>query len=105
MYTIVVEKDEVAKKIVEFSSDRKCLGTGGLTLVTNTDFNRYIGKNLNEIIGELGEVHADVGSGFYVPSYITVDGYLICFEIENDTVYEVIKRDLLKNVVVESLTQ
>ena len=50
-----------------------------------------------------GEVHADVGSGLYIPAYITENGYLVCLEVENDIVYDVIKRDLLTDVIVECL--
>lgn len=104
-YTIVVEKNGVAQKIVEFSPDRKCRTAQGLTLVKNEDINQYLDMSLNELKEKFGEVHADIGSGFYVPAYITEDGYLICFEVENDIVYEVIKRDLLTDVIVEHLTQ
>ena len=39
----------------------------------------------------------------YIPAYITENGYLIYFEVENDVVYEVMKRDLLTDVIVERL--
>lgn len=104
-YTIVVEKNGVAQKIVEFSSDRKCRTVQGLVLVKNEDINQYLDKSLNELKEKFGEVHADIGSGFYVPAYITENGYLIYFEVENDIVYEVVKRDLLTDVIVERLPQ
>lgn len=103
MYTIVVEKNGEAQKIVEFSSDRKCCTVQGLVLVKDEDINRYLDKSLNELTEKFGEVHADIGSGFYIPAYITENGYLIYFEVENDVVYEVMKRDLLTDVIVERL--
>lgn len=102
-YTIVVEKNRVAQKIVEFSSDRKCRTVQGLTLVKNEDINQYLNKSLNELEDKFGEAHADIGSGFYVPAYITENGYLIYFEVENDNVYEIVKRDLLTDVIVDRL--
>ena len=105
VYTIVVEKNGVAQKTVEFSSDRKCRTVQGLVLVKNEDINQYLDMTLNELKEKFGEVHADIGSGFYVPAYITENGYLIYFEVENDIVYEVIKRDLLTGVIVERLPQ
>lgn len=104
-YTVVVEENGTVQKLVEFSSDRKCRTVQGLVLVKNEDLNKYLDKSLNELKEKLGEVHADIGSGFYVPAYITEDGYLICFEVENDIVYEVIKRDLLTDVIVERIPQ
>lgn len=102
-YTIVVEENGMAQKIVEFSSDRKCRNVQGLVLLKNENVNQYLDKSLNELKEKFGEVHADIGSGFYVPAYITENGYLIYFEVENDIVYEVIKRDLLTDVIVERL--
>lgn len=103
MYIIVVEENGVAQKIVEFSSDRKCHTAQGLVLVENEDINQYLDKSLNELKENFGEVHADVGSGLYIPAYITENGYLVCLEVENDIVYDVIKRDLLTDVIVECL--
>lgn len=103
IYTIVVEENGVAQKIVEFSSDRKCLTVQGLVLVKNEDINQFLDKNLNELKEKHGEVHADIGSGFYIPAYITENGYLISFEVNNDIVYGVVKRDLLTDMIVERL--
>ncbi len=104
-YTIVVEKNGMAQKIAEFSSDRKCRTAQGVVLVKDEDINRYLDKSLHEVKEKIGEVHADIGSGFYIPAYITENGYLIYFEVENDIVYEVMKLDLLTNVIVERLPQ
>ena len=105
MYTIVVEKNGEAQNIVEFSSDRKCCTVQGLVLMKNEDISQYLDRSLNELKEKFGEVHADIGSGFYVPAYITEDGYLIYFEVENDIVYEVVKRDLLTDEIIERLPQ
>ena len=104
-YTTVVEKNGMAQKIVEFSSDRKCRTAQGLVLVKDEDINWYLDKSLHELKEKFGEVHTDIGSGFYIPAYITENGYLIYFEVENDIVYEVMKLDLLTNVIVERLPQ
>ena len=104
-YTIVVEKNGMAQKIAEFSSDRKCRTAQGVVLVKDEDINRYLDKSIHEVKEKIGEVHADIGSGFYIPAYITENGYLIYFEVENDIVYEVMKLDLLTNVIVERLPQ
>ena len=102
---IVIESDGLVQKLVEFSMDRKCCAVYGLTLIKNGDFGCYMGGNINELKEKLGEAHADIGSGFYIPAYITEDGYLICFELEDNVVCEVMKRDLLTNEIVERLSQ
>lgn len=104
-YTIVVEENGIAQKIVEFSSDRKCCTVQGLVLAKDEDINEYLDKSLNELKEKLGDVHADIGSGFYIPAYITENGYLIYFEVENDILYEIVKLDLLTNEVIDRQPQ
>ena len=60
--------------------------------------------NFNELKEKIGQPHVDIGSGFYIPAYITEDAYLICFELENDNIFEVIKRDLLTNKIVDRVS-
>lgn len=102
-YTVVVEENGVVQKKVEFSSDRKCCTVQGLILVKDGDINQYLNQSLNELNEKLGEAHADIGSGFYIPAYITENGYLIYFNVENDTVFEVVKRDILTNEIIERM--
>lgn len=103
IYTVIIEQKGIVQKIVKFSYDRKSHNVQGLTLVKNKDINRYMNMSLNELKEILGEVHTDIGSGFYIPTYITEDGYLICFYLENETVIGVIKRDILNNIIVEQV--
>lgn len=105
MYTVVIGGNEKDKKIVEFSSDRECLSVQGLVLVKHGELNQYLGKTLIELESQYGKVHADVGSGFYIPSYITEDGYLLSFVVEDDIAVAVLKRDLLTGVITERLYQ
>lgn len=101
IYTVIISENGTVQKKVEFSSDRKNQNTQGLTLLKIKNTSQYLGKNIDELKAELGEFHADIGSGFYIPSYIAEDGYLICFQLENNTVFEVKKRDLFTNSIVE----
>ena len=105
MYTVVIRENGESKKTVEFSSDRECLSVQGVVLVKNEELNQHLGKKLNELENHFGEIHADVGSGFYIPSYITEDGYLISFIVEDDIAVAIYKRDLLTGEITESLPQ
>lgn len=102
-YKIVIEENVAVQKTVEFSSDRKNHNLQGLILIKNEDINQYLNMSMDEIKEKLGEIHADIGSGFYIPAYITEDGFIICFELENDIVCGVIKRDILTNLIVEQV--
>lgn len=61
------------------------------------DINQFLGMDTAELKEKYGQPHVDVGSGFYIPAYITDDAYLICLELEDDIVFEVIEHDLLTN--------
>lgn len=99
-YIIVIENESVVLKQVEFSPERKIIRTHGIDLVKCEDLNRLLGMDIAKLKEELGQPHVDVGSGFYIPAYITDDAYLICIELEDDIVFEVIKRDLLTSNIV-----
>lgn len=103
-YLIIIDDGGVIQKLVEFSPDRKCHRIQGFDLIKNDDINQFLNINFNQLTGKIGQPHVDVGSGFYIPAYITEDANLICFELENDIVIEVIKRDLLTNKIVDRIS-
>lgn len=105
LYTVVIEKNEADKIVVEFTADRECHSVQSLDLVKYGELNQYLGKNLNELEAQFGKVHTDVGSGFYIPSYITEDGYLLSFVVEDDIAAAVLRRDLLTGEITESIPQ
>lgn len=86
---------------VQFRANRACIEDGGLTLINNESLQMFLGKELQA----LGDYHVDMGSGFFIPSYITTDGYLISFYVdENNIIYSAIKRDLFTNTTVEDVS-
>ena len=60
--------------------------------------------NFNELTEEIGQPHVDVGSGFYIPAYVTEAANLVCFELENELVIEVIQLDLFTNKIVDRVS-
>lgn len=103
-YLITIDDCDIIQKLVEFSSDRKCRRIQGLSLIKNNDINQFLNVNFNKLTEEIGQPHVDIGSGFYIPAYITEDANLICFELENEIVIEVIQRDLLTNKIVNRVS-
>ena len=100
-YLITIDDGDVVQKLVEFSSDRKCHRVQGLDLIKSGDTSQFLNINFNKLTEEIGQPHTDIGSGFYIPAYIMEDAYLVCFELEDETVVEVIRRDLLTNKIVD----
>lgn len=78
-YVIAITKNLKTVKGIEFSQDRQVIKMFGIEPVEIADISRYLNKTLGEIEAELGTYHIDIGSGHFMPSYITTDGYLVCF--------------------------
>lgn len=103
-YLITIDDGTTIQKLVEFSSDRKCCRIQGFELKRNVDINNLLNISFNKLTDQFGQPHVDIGSGFYIPAYVTEDAYLICFKLEKDKVIEVTKRDLLTNKIVDRVS-
>lgn len=99
-YFITIADGDTIQKMAEFSPDRECLRAEGLEPIKSENCNQFLNLSLKELTEKLGQPHMDVGSGFSIPAYMTEDANLICFELENEIVIEVIQRDLLSNEIV-----
>lgn len=100
-YFVTVDDGDTIQRLAEFSSDRKCRRIQGFALIKNDDIHQFLSIDFNKLTEELGQPHADVGSGLYIPAYITENAELICFVLENEIVVEVIRRDLLTGEIVD----
>ena len=78
-YCVIVFTNGKPMKCVEFSEARQLTRTIDLEPVTIFDLQYFCGMRLSQIENELGPYHMDIGSGYFMPSYITCDGYLVSF--------------------------
>lgn len=101
-YIVLIHNGRDILKKVEFDSNRNVLETKNVQLKESHDLNKYLNEPFEKIVEVLGEEHADIGSGFYKPSYITTDGYLLIFSVEDGSITDVAKLDLLSNKFVDS---
>ena len=90
-------------KGAEFSKSRQPVFTAGLDLVNIPDIQCYLGKTLTDIEKEFSSFHVDIGSGGFMPSYLTEEGYLVIFSVNRSTkvVERVGKVDLFTGESVE----
>lgn len=100
-YLVVIRDHHTIAKTVEFSRDRLPSNVVGLKLEKVADLQAFLGKSIEEIKQTMGEIHAETGNGFYIPSYITKDGYLIKLWIEDGVVAHASKIDLLSGEGIE----
>ena len=96
VYIITVSKYGERDKFVHFSGEREILKTNGITPLDIEDPQDFVGMEWSDIIAQYGQSHADVGSGFSIPSYITNNAFLITFDFDdNNIVTEVFTEDLI----------
>ena len=99
-YCVVIEDGHTVQKFVEFSDSRSCLNKQGLELICDYDVNQFLNNDFNKLTMEIGQPHVDIGSGFFIPSYVTEEAKLISLYIEDDLVVEVIKYDLFSGEII-----
>ena len=98
---VIIEDGGTIQKLAEFSADRTVCRTQGLDLVERGDIARFLHIGWDELTEMLGPPHADIGSGFSIPAYVTEDAYLMSFGREDGVVTEVTLRDLLRGGIAE----
>lgn len=103
-YLVVMEDYNdhgVVQREVTFSTNRKCKKVKKLVLIPNYDVDQLIGMPFDELAELCGQPHCDIGSGLYIPSYVTEDAYLLCLTVHEEVVTEAIKRDLFTGEIVQ----
>ena len=101
LYSVVVIENGTVCKAVSYSQNREAEIVLNLHLVKIEDNQDLLGKSLSELEELLGEYHVDIGSGFFIPSYFTVDGYLVSFTLSDNVISHIGKTDLLTGDPVE----
>jgi len=86
---------------VKFTPERKPYDINGITLIGVDSIEDNIGKTMEEIVAKWGEIHGDMGSGPFIPVYITTDGYMVYFKLSDDVVCSMSKQDLFTGTIVE----
>ena len=95
-YVIKVSQVGEKEKYVYFSGEREILKTKRVHPLKAEDIQIHVGKRSTDVLAQYGEPHADIGSGFYIPAYITEDAYLISIQVDSDGIISrVAKYDLL----------
>lgn len=104
-YVFVQLKDRgVVEKRIVFSEQRKVIDSGGYDLIKNVsvgELSQYIDLPFENVEECFANAHLDIGSGFYIPSYITEDGYIISFHTDEDIVVDISKSDLFFGTQIE----
>lgn len=99
-YTAYFLEEKRIAGSMSFSKDRQLLRNWNLEAINTDDAPDFLGKSLDEIVQNYGQPHADIGSGFFYPAYVSKNAQLIVLSIDNNAVYKVAVRDLITNSLV-----
>ena len=69
--------------------------------ISNADGQQFIDLPYDTLQKKIGEYHINTGEGFFTPSYLTTDGYVLCFRLMDNTVWLAQKYDLFTGESVE----
>ena len=76
----------------------------GIQTIPTDALQQYLGIKRDVVEHQIGFPHADLGSGLYIPTYISDDAHLVFFLYDrNDTVMRIVKYDPLSNRIVFEL--
>lgn len=94
-FILAIEEDQGISGIVFFSSDGKVLHSEKTMPIDDENIKQLCGKSVEELEKQYGKIHCDVGSGFYIPAYITNHATIVFFEIENGIVEGISSTDII----------
>ena len=100
-YLVLTEYRGKATGMLEFTDERTLVKHEEILPPEITDIRILLGKTLEDVECEYGNYHVNTGSGFFIPSYITMDGYLVKMWIEDGVVAHVSKIDLFSGTGTE----
>lgn len=101
VYSVVIIGNGNVSSAVSFSAKRELLDTFNIDISSIDSIAKYLGASLADLQNELGAYHTDIGSGLFMPTYISADGYLVCFTIIDGFVMYAGRTDLLSGDATE----
>lgn len=99
--TVLANRNEKVEMAAVYNSRRQVIRAIMLTPCSIDNIRQYVGKSYNELQEMLGSYHMNTGEGFFIPSYLTADGYAVCFGVQDNVIWYVQKYDLFTGESVE----
>ncbi|MDR0889222.1 MAG: hypothetical protein LBM28_01070 [Oscillospiraceae bacterium] len=104
VYHVVIESGYGGlDRSITFDARRNANDPKGITPIACGDISKWLGKTMREVEEEYGEIEVELGSGLYLPGYITTDAYLLTFSPDGQEgkIEMVSKTDLFSGEVSE----
>ena len=94
-FIISYQTNNEKSEIILFSDNRTLISNTSYILEQSIDFDGCIGNKFSDIMQKLGPHYIDIGSGLFLPSYITDNGILISFVVQDGYITDLFTTDLL----------
>lgn len=86
-YTVVISRNgNTISGYARFSKDGKLLEEAGLQTIPDFDPEEWEGKPFDEFAAQFGACHADLGSGLFIPIYLSDTGKCYTLTVYADTI-------------------
>lgn len=86
VYVVAIARDAILLDRLALFSGDGLLYQFGFSVVSIDDISHLLGMKAEDIVDKNGEFHFDSGSGVYLPCYVTSDGSVLEFGIDDDSV-------------------
>ena len=96
-YIAVVCKGMRITGVLDYSSSGELLSSSGIIPIEIANVADLVGASSKSVTDQYGDFQFDLGSGRYIPAYITTEGVVLYFSIEEDTVLSVSALNLIDN--------
>ena len=100
-FVVVIEENQAASGIIVFSSNGKLLHAEKIVPINDGNIKEFLGKSIENLRSQYGGIHCDIGSGFYIPAYITDYATIIFFQIEDNMIRSISSM----NIITKSTTR
>lgn len=98
-FKIVINDATERQQEVNFDLNRNCVKTTGIKAIKwNNDISP--GDSFDLVKKKYGKDYFDIGSGFFIPTYITDEAYFVSFQLENNVVVNTIIRDAFNGKII-----
>ena len=94
-YTVTISDYTSIVGVATFDAEGKLLYSKDINLISAENMAQFDGKSFDEVEKQFGKEHIDIGSGGYIPAYITDSATIIIMSVDGDIVSMISSMDII----------
>jgi len=97
-YLIVTYSGNIITGFACYSPDKELLLSEGFTPIDDEDLLDIANSTIQNVEDKYGKAPVDIGSGFYLPAYITINASIVFFHVQDDVIKCITSIDVVDNI-------